>query len=83
MKVIIASNDFRVYWKGRLLYLQQFLASKNIDFYCIEFFGKGSPYTFDQYNNDKNWWTCLFPANSAEELTKAAIKQTFLKNWTG
>lgn len=74
MKVLILHNDFRVYWKGRLVYLHQFLKSKNIDFYAIELFGKGSPYLFDTYTNEENWWTCLFPNNSFVDLTKNDIK---------
>ncbi len=73
MKAVIVNNDFRVYWKDRLMYLHQFLASKNIDFYAIELFGKGSPYSFDVYNNSQDWWHCLFKNNSADELSKKNI----------
>jgi glycosyltransferase involved in cell wall biosynthesis len=75
VKVLILNNDFRVYWKGRLAYLRQFLYSKEIDFYAIELFGKGSPYTFDSYETHESWWTCLFPNNSSEELSKVQIKK--------
>ncbi len=76
MKVLIINNDFRVYWKGRLLFLHKYLASQNIGFYAIELFGKGSPYTFDTFNNQENWWTCLFPKNSSDELSKNEIVNT-------
>ena len=75
MKVLILHNDFRVYWKGRLAYLHQFLKSKNIEFYAIELFGKGSPYLFDTYNNKEEWWVCLFPNNSFRDLTKNDIER--------
>lgn len=76
MKVLILNNDLRVYWKGRLVYLHQFLASKNIDLYAAELFGQGSPYAFDPYNNKAPWWSCLFPDKSADQLSKTAIKNT-------
>src|ERR1700712_1605324 len=79
MKVLIVHNDFRVYWKDRLIYLQRFLASKNIDFYAVELFGQGSPYFFDTYDNKENWWTFLFPQNSFRDLTKDEIQQKFIK----
>jgi glycosyltransferase involved in cell wall biosynthesis len=75
LKVLILNNDFRVYWKGRLVYLQRFLASQNISFYAIELFGNGSPYSFDTYDNNESWWTCLFPQNSSEELSKKDIEK--------
>ena len=75
MKVLIINNDFRVYWKGRLTYLHKFLATKNIALYAIELFGKGSPYAFDTYDNQAGWWNCLFPADSAAQLSKQAIKK--------
>lgn len=67
-------NDFRVYWKGRLAYLKDFLNSKNIDFYAIELFGKGSPYIFDRYDNVEKWWSCLFPEQSFNELSVVKLK---------
>ena len=75
MKIVIVSNDFRVYWKGRLIYLQNYLASLNIDLYAIELFGKGSPYSFDSYEDKQLWWTCLFPQKSAGELSDKEIKK--------
>lgn len=77
MKVLIVHNDFRVYWKGRLMFLREFLATKNIDFYAIELFGKGSPYSFDNYENQEQWWTCLFPDKSYEEISIKEIRDTF------
>ncbi len=75
LKVVILNNDFRVYWKGRLVYLRQFLADQAISFNAIELFGRGSPYAFDAYDNKEAWWTCLFPANSAGELTSKEIRK--------
>lgn len=71
MKVIILHNDLRVYWKGRIKFLRQFLAGHNITLYAIELFGKGSPYAFDPLDQDN----CLFPDNSYKELSKSQIKQ--------
>jgi glycosyltransferase involved in cell wall biosynthesis len=77
VKVLIVHNDFRVYWKGRLRFLRDFLATKKIDFYSIELFGKGSPYSFDNYENQEQWWTCLFPEKSYEEISIREIRETF------
>lgn len=78
MKVLIVHNDFRVYWKGRLFFLHQYLEKMHINFYAIELFGKGSPYSFDTYENKENWWTCLFPDKSYEEIPNHVIRKTFL-----
>ena len=68
--------DFKVFWKGRLIYLHQFLAANNISFHAIELFGKGSPYGFDSaYQTSDSWWTCLFPGNSADEIEKKEMKK--------
>lgn len=78
MKVLIVHNDFRVYWKGRLLFLKNYLQERDIDFYAIELFGKGSPYSFDTYENKEQWWTCLFPDKSYDEISISTIRETFL-----
>jgi len=78
VKVLIVHNDFRVYWKGRLLFLKKYLQERGIDFYAIELFGKGSPYSFDTYENKEQWWTCLFPDKSYDEISIATIRETFL-----
>lgn len=78
MKVLILHNDFRVYWKGRLTFLNQFLKSQDIDLYAIELFGKGSPYAFDTYDNKENWWACLFPDNSVDDLSKKSIRKAIV-----
>jgi len=75
LKIAILNNDFRVYWKGRLIYLYQYLSELNNEVSAIELFGKGSAYTFDHYNNKENWWTCLFPDNEADDLSDYDIKQ--------
>jgi glycosyltransferase involved in cell wall biosynthesis len=59
-----------------LIYLNKYLADNGIDLFAIELFGKGSPYSFDSYNNVNEWWTCVFPDRSAEELTKKEIKNS-------
>lgn len=75
MKVLILNNDLRVYWKRRITYLHKYLAEKNIQFYAVELFGKGSPYVFDPYDNNEAWWSCLFPDNDYSELPKSTIAQ--------
>jgi glycosyltransferase involved in cell wall biosynthesis len=75
LKVIILHNDFRVYWKGRLTYLKKFFTDKNVDFYAIELFGKGSPYLFDRYDNTEKWWTCLFPEESFQDISVNDLKK--------
>jgi len=54
------------------------LDERNIDFYAIELFGKGSPYSFDNYENKEQWWTCLFPDKSYDEISISTIRGTFL-----
>jgi glycosyltransferase involved in cell wall biosynthesis len=75
MKVVILHNDLRVYWKGRIKYLRQFLAQHSITLYSIELFGKGSPYSFDPCDSDN----CLYPNNSYDELSKSEIKNKLFK----
>ena len=75
MKIVLLNNDFRAYWKGRLLYLRQFLAAKGTGFYAIELFGKDSPYSFDRYDNTESWWNCLFPTQHSNELKSNEIKK--------
>jgi len=80
MKVVMMNYDFKVFWKGRMTYLHHFLISKNIEFYALELFGKGSPYAFDSaYAGANNWWTCLFPGNSADEISKDVMKAKLFK----
>ena len=67
-------NDLRVYWRRRLLYLRDFLASKGIDLYAVELFGKGSPYVFDPFDKTELWWDCLFPDHGVSELSKYQIR---------
>ena len=67
-------NDLRVYWRRRLLFLRDFLKSKDTDLYAVELFGKGSPYDFDPFSKTEAWWDCLFPSNSFNELSKYQIK---------
>lgn len=76
MKVLILNNDLRVYWKRRITYLHKHLAEKNIQFYAVELFGKGSPYAFDPYDNAEDWWSCLFPENDFSELSKTDIARS-------
>src|SRR5579872_4770543 len=59
------------------MFLREFLATKDVDFYAIELFGKGSPYSFDNYENQEQWWTCLFPDKSYEEISIREIRETF------
>jgi glycosyltransferase involved in cell wall biosynthesis len=73
LKVVIISNDFRVYWRGRLIYLHGFLADNDIQMQAVELFGKGSPYSFDEFDGQHSWWTCLFPESDATELTPSKI----------
>ena len=75
MKIVVLNNDFRVYWKSRLLFLHQYLASQNIAMYAIELFGKGSPYIFDTVNSTQPWWNCLFPDKGSADLSKYAIRE--------
>lgn len=75
MRVVILHNDLRVYWKGRIKYLHDFLEAHHITLYSIELFGKGSPYAFDPADSTN----CLFPDNSYDELSKSEIKTKLFK----
>jgi glycosyltransferase involved in cell wall biosynthesis len=75
LKIVIISNDFRVYWRGRLIYLHGFLADNDIQMHAIELFGKGSPYSFDEFDGQHSWWTCLFPDSDATQLTTSEIER--------
>jgi glycosyltransferase involved in cell wall biosynthesis len=75
MKVLILHNDLRVYWKGRIQFLRDFLAQHNITLYAIELFGKGSPYAFDPLDSDN----CLFPDKKYTDLTKTEITNTLFE----
>ncbi len=75
MRVLILHNDFRVYWKGRLTYLKEFLNSNGIEFYAVELFGQGSPYIFDSYDNVEKWWTCLFPESSNRQISSINLEK--------
>jgi glycosyltransferase involved in cell wall biosynthesis len=76
LKVVILNNDFRAYWKGRLIYLHQSMAAQGVSIFAVELFGKGSPYAFDTVNAGNDWWSCLFPDKSADELPKEEIKKS-------
>ena len=82
MKVVIISNDFRVYWRGRLGYLHSFLAGNDIQLSAIELFGKGSPYSFDEFDGQLAWWTCLFPDSDAEQLSNSEITARLFNSLT-
>jgi glycosyltransferase involved in cell wall biosynthesis len=75
LKVVILNNDFRVYWKGRLVYLRGYLASQNIQLNAIELFGKGSPYAFDMVDSTHHWWACLYPNKAAGDVEKEELKE--------
>ncbi|TFF38800.1 glycosyltransferase [Mucilaginibacter psychrotolerans] len=75
MRVVILNNDFRVYWKGRLVYLRGYLATQGIELNALELFGKGSPYAFDTVNSAHNWWGCLYPDKSAVDIQKQELKK--------
>jgi glycosyltransferase involved in cell wall biosynthesis len=75
LKVVILNNDFRAYWKGRLIYLHQSMAAQGVSIFAVELFGKGSPYAFDTVNAGNDWWSCLFPDKSADDLPKEEIKK--------
>lgn len=53
--------------------MREYLATHHISLHAIELFGTGSPYAFDSYDNKEEWWTCLFPNQSADDLSPNAI----------
>lgn len=79
MRVVFLHNDFRVYWKGKLYFLRNFLAKHNIDMHVIELFGTGSPYLFDSINNKEDWWECLFETEIFSELSKKTVEKAITR----
>lgn len=79
MKVLIMHTDLRVYWKRRIYFLRDFLASHGIELYAVELFGKGSPYDFEPYSHSEKWWDCLFPTKSFGQLSQIRIKKAVFK----
>ena len=56
-----------------MIYLHDFLAGNDIQLHAIELFGKGSPYSFDEFDDQYFWWRCLFPDSNAAELSTPKI----------
>jgi len=56
-----------------LIYLQNFLAGNDIELHAIELFGKGSPYSFEEFDDQYSWWRCLFPNSDAAQLSTQEI----------
>jgi glycosyltransferase involved in cell wall biosynthesis len=79
LKVVFLHNDFKLYWKGRLYYLRNFLANHGISMNVIEIFGQGLAYSFDKVTNTENWWECLFPYEPFNELEVSKVRQRILK----
>ncbi|RWY48098.1 glycosyltransferase [Mucilaginibacter gilvus] len=52
------------------------MATQGVSLFAVELFGKGSPYTFDTVNAGNDWWSCLFPDKSADELPQEEIKKS-------
>jgi hypothetical protein len=53
------------------------MAAQGVSIFAVELFGRGSPYAFDTVNAGNDWWSCLFPDKSADELPKEEIKKVF------
>lgn len=79
MTVVFLYNDFRVYWKGKLYFLQSFFDQNNIKVHVLELFGTGSPYTFDEVNNKEDWWECLFETQALSGLSKKIVADAITK----
>jgi glycosyltransferase involved in cell wall biosynthesis len=74
-KVVFLHNDFKVYWRGRLYYLKNFLANQGISIHVMEIFGQASAYSFDKVTSSENWWECLFPNEKISELKVNTIRE--------
>lgn len=79
LKVVFLHNDFRVYWRGRLYYLRNFMANHGIFINVIEIFGQGSAYSFDKVTNKEYWWECLFPNEQISELNLKIVRKRIHK----
>ena len=75
IKVVFLHNDFRLYWKGRLYFLKDFLPIHGISMNVLEIFGQGSFYSFDELNQKENWWECLFPIEQFCELNIKTVRK--------
>lgn len=78
MKIVFIHNDFKVYWRGRLYFLYNFLRKKNIQINVIEIFGEGSSYSFDGLGRNEDWWECLFETEKFSELSKNEVTEKIL-----
>ena len=45
---------------------------------CYRAFWQRLSYSFDTYENKEQWWTCLFPDKSYDEISISEIRETFL-----
>lgn len=80
MKIAICHTDFRLYWLSRLKALADFLNNNDAELHVIEIAGKGSPYSFADKADQKNYpshWTCLFPDKRMENIA-SRVASSFL-----
>jgi len=75
LRIVFLHNEFRVYWKGRLYYLRNYLSDHGISLKVIEIFGQSSAYSFDKAVCHENWWECLFPDDKINGLNTRTVKK--------
>lgn len=72
MRAVFVHTDFRVYWPARLAAAREFFRLRNAQLEVVEIAGQGSPYAFAGRSGAADWWQCLFPESSMEQLKPAA-----------
>ncbi|MEB2776066.1 glycosyltransferase family 4 protein [Algoriphagus sp. D3-2-R+10] len=80
MKIVFLHNDFKVYWRGRLYFLQNFFRERNIQVHVIEIFGQESAYSFDNSGNEEEWWDCLFETEKFSELSTKMVSERIMNH---
>jgi glycosyltransferase involved in cell wall biosynthesis len=78
MKIVFLHNDFKVYWRGRLYFLQNYFLERNIHIHVIEIFGNESAYSFDESRRQEDWWECLFETQKFSELSTKIVSDKIM-----
>lgn len=75
--LVVLHTDLRIYWRSRLLNLQNTLKKIGIKLDIIEIAGTGSPYAFEKSGTKKDnlSWHILFPGRGAEEIPSPKSQQ--------
>ncbi|PRY88395.1 glycosyltransferase family 4 protein [Mongoliibacter ruber] len=78
-KIVFLHTDFRIYWPARINNLFSYLTSLGFDLQVIEISGLGSNYHFAKNPKQADFWECLFPDKSLQDLDPTEIRKAVLK----